>query len=130
MTDPIADLFTRIRNGIKAKHEKVLVPSSTVKVEIVKILKEEGYIDNFKFIEDGKQGLIEVVLRYSAEGKSAISGIERISRPGRRTYCGKDEIPSVLGGYGITIISTPQGVMTGRQSRSKGIGGEIICSVW
>ncbi len=130
MTDPIADLLTRIRNGIKAKHETVLVPSSKIKIEIVKILKDEGYIDNFKIIEDAKQGSLEVVLRYSADGRSAISGIERMSRPGRRTYYGKDEIPSVLGGYGIMIISTPQGLMTGKQSRSKGIGGEIICSVW
>jgi len=130
MTDPIADLLTRIRNGLKSKHEKVVLPSSKMKVEVVRILKDEGYVDDFKVIEDQKQGFIEVVLRYASDGKPAISGIERISRPGRRMYCEKDEIPVVLGGYGITIISTPRGLMTGRQSRSKGLGGEIICNVW
>jgi len=130
MTDPIADLLTRIRNGLKSKHEKIVLPSSTVKVEVARILKEEGYIDDFRVAEDSKQGTIEIVLRYGFDGIPAIAGIERISRPGRRMYCGKNEIPSVLGGYGITIVSTPQGLMTGKQSRSKGLGGEIICNIW
>ena len=130
MTDPIADLLTRIRNGLKSKHEKIVVPSSKMKIEVARILKEEGYIDDFRVAEDNKQGSVEIVLRYGQDGKPAIAGIERISRPGRRMYCGKDEIPSVLGGYGITIVSTPQGLMTGRQSRSKGLGGEIICNIW
>ncbi|MEW5807249.1 MAG: 30S ribosomal protein S8 [Acidobacteriota bacterium] len=130
MTDPIADLLTRIRNGLKARHEKVVIPSSKMKIEIVKILKEEGYIENFKIVDDGKQGLIEVFLKYFSDGKPVISGIERISRPGRRVYFGKDDVPRVLGGYGITIVSTSRGLMTGKQSRAKGYGGEILCNVW
>lgn len=130
MTDPVADLLTRIRNALKSKHGKVIAPSSKIKVAIVGILKDEGYIDDFQVIEDSKQDMIEIVLRYSSDGKPAISGIERVSRPGKRMYFRNDEIPMVLGGYGITIISTPKGLMTGRQSKSEGLGGEVICNVW
>lgn len=130
MTDPIADLLTRIRNALKAKHVKMDIPFSKMKLEIAKILKEEGYIENFKEIEDPKQGMLEISLRYTREGKPAITGLQRISRPGRRVYCDKNEIPDVLGGYGLAILSTSQGIMTGKQSKMKRIGGEVLCSVW
>ncbi len=130
MTDPIADMLTRIRNALKARHVKVDIPSSKMKLEIAKILKEEGYIENFKSIEDGKQGILEVSLKYTKDGLPAISGLQKVSRPGRRVYCDKSEIPDVLGGYGIAILSTSQGIMTGKQSRTKGIGGEVLCSIW
>ena len=130
MTDPIADLLTRIRNALKAKHVKMDIPFSKMKLEIAKILKEEGYIKDFKAIEDPKQGMLEISLRYTREGKPAITGLQRISRPGRRVYCDKNEIPYVLGGYGVAILSTSQGIMTGKQSKIKRIGGEVLCSVW
>jgi small subunit ribosomal protein S8 len=130
MTDPIADMLTRVRNALKAKHVKINIPASKMKLEIAKILKEEGYIENFKLIEDGKQGVLEVSLKYTKDGLPAISGLKRISRPGRRIYCDKSDIPDVLGGYGIAILSTSQGIMTGKQSRTKGIGGEMLCSIW
>ncbi len=130
MTDSISDMLTRIRNALKAKYEKVDIPSSKIKMEIAKILKEEGYIENFKVIDDAKQGTLEISLRYTKEGQPAITGLKRISRPGRRVYCDKNEIPNVLGGYGVAIISTSQGIMTGKQSRRKEIGGEVLCSIW
>jgi small subunit ribosomal protein S8 len=130
MTDPIADLLTRIRNGQMAKHKTVDVPSSRMKVAIAKILKDEGYIDNFKVVEDERQGILRVNLKYGSAGEKAITGLERVSRPGRRVYCGKDGIPRVLGGMGITILSTPMGVLTGSACRRLGVGGEILCNVW
>ena len=130
MTDPIADLLTRIRNGQMARHKSVDVPSSRMKVAIAKILKDEGYIDNFKVVEDERQGILRVNLKYGSAGEKAITGLERVSRPGRRVYCGKEGIPRVLGGMGITILSTPMGVLTGSSCRRLGVGGEILCNVW
>jgi small subunit ribosomal protein S8 len=130
MTDPIADLLTRIRNGQMARHKTVDVPSSRMKVAITKILKDEGYIDNFKVVEDERQGILRVSLKYGSAGEKVITGLERVSRPGRRVYCGKDEIPKVLGGMGITILSTPKGVITGSTCRQLNVGGEILCNVW
>jgi len=130
MTDPIADLLTRIRNGQMARHKTVDVPSSRMKVAIAKILKDEGYIENFKVVEDGRQGTLRVSLKYGSAGEKVITGLERVSRPGRRVYCGKDEIPRVLGGMGISILSTPKGVITGSACRRLGVGGEILCNVW
>ena len=130
MTDPIADLLTRIRNGQMARHKTVDVPSSRMKVAIAKILKDEGYIENFKVVEDERQGTLRVSLKYGSAGEKVITGLERVSRPGRRVYCGKDEIPRVLGGMGITILSTPKGVITGSACRRLGVGGEILCNVW
>ncbi len=129
MTDPISDLLTRMRNAMTAKHPKVHVPTSRMKVEIVKILESEGYVDGFEIIEHEIQGSINIELRY-VDGQKAITGLERVSRPGRRVYCGKDEIPKVLNGLGVTILSTSQGVMTGASCQAKGIGGEVLCNVW
>lgn len=130
ISDPIADLLTRIRNGIGARHQRVELPSSKLKVEVARILKEEGYIANFKVAEEGKKKVLKVFLRYDTEGKSSISVLERVSKPGRRVYVEAREVPSVLGGLGVTIITTPQGVMTGKAARKSGLGGEVICSVW
>ena len=131
MTDPIADLLTRIRNARMARHKDLVVPASRMKVAIVKILKDEGYIDSFKVTEEGPpQGAIRVHLKYGPDGASAITGIQRVSTPGRRVYSGKDGIPKVLGGLGVTIVSTSKGVMTGSACRSSGVGGEILCNIW
>jgi len=129
MTDPIADLLTRIRNAHIAGHSQVTVPSSRMKVEIVRILENEGYIDGFTVREDGRQGAIEIELRY-IDGRQAVTGLERVSRPGRRVYCDKKGIPRVLNGLGITILSTSKGVMTGSACRAAGVGGEVLCNVW
>ena len=130
MTDPISDLLTRIRNALMARHAIVNVPASRMKLEIVKILKDEGYVDNFKIVEDAHQGQIAIDLKYGHEGRRAITGLERVSKPGRRIYAGKDEIPDVLNGLGITIVSTSKGVMTGKTCRDRGVGGEVLCNVW
>lgn len=130
MTDPVADMLTRIRNASKAKHEKVDIPSSSLKAEVARILKEEGYIKNIKMIADSKQGIIRVFLKYSSASESAITGIDRISSPGRRTYAGKEEIPYVLNGYGIAIVSTSKGLMTDKAAREANVGGELLCKVW
>lgn len=130
MTDPISDLLTRIRNALQAKHSTVDVPASRMKAEIVRILRDEGYLDGFEAIDDGAQGVIRITLRYVGDGEKAITGLERVSRPGRRVYCGKDEIPSVLNGLGITILSTSRGVMTGTSCRARGVGGEVLCNIW
>jgi len=130
MTDPISDLLTRIRNALMARHAIVNVPTSRMKLEIVKILKDEGYVENFKIVEDAHQGKIAIDLKYGHEGRKAITGLERVSKPGRRIYRGKDEIPDVLNGLGITIISTSKGVMTGKTCRVRGVGGEVLCNVW
>jgi small subunit ribosomal protein S8 len=129
LSDPVADYLARIRNAIAAKHEKVDIPASRIKVEITKILKEEGFIQNFKVQEDSKQGLIRIFLRYS-DGTPVITGIKQVSRPGRRVYARKEKLPKVIGGLGIAIISTSRGIMTGEQSLQSGIGGEVLCEVW
>ncbi len=130
MTDPVADMLTRIRNGLSSKKAFVEMPSSALKVEIAKLLKDEGYILNFKTLEDNKQGILRVDLKYSPEGAPVIEGIKRESRPGRRLYVGKDEIKPVLGGLGVNILSTSKGVLTDKQARREGVGGEVLCSVW
>jgi len=130
MTDPIADLLTRIRNGLGARRAFVELPSSNVKVEIAKILKEEGYVTNFKVTEDGKQGILRVDLKYRDDGRPVIDGIERASRPGRRDYVGKDAVPRVLDGLGVAILSTSRGLMTDRAAKREGVGGEYVCRVW
>ncbi len=129
MTDPIADLFTRIRNGLMVGHDKLDLPSSKIKVRIVEILKEEGFIRHFRVFEDSKQGVLRVYLKYVDESP-AINGIKRVSTPGRRTYVNKDKIPKVLNGLGMAIISTSSGVLTDRVCREKGIGGEVLGHVW
>jgi small subunit ribosomal protein S8 len=130
MTDPIADMLTRIRNGIQSHHDRVELPSSKLKVEIARILKSEGFISNYKLIEDKVQPLLRVYLKYSPDGEPVIHGIERISRPGRRVYRNKQEIPRVLGGLGLAIVSTSKGVMAGAEAVKNGIGGEVLCQVW
>lgn len=130
ITDSISDMLTRIRNAIKIKADKVDIPASRMKIEIAKILKEEGFIKSYKIIKDKRQGLIRINLKYTPDGASVISDLRRISKPGRRIYVGKDEIPYVMGGLGIAILTTSQGVMTDRQCRQKGVGGEVICYVW
>ena len=129
MTDPVSDLLTRIRNASEARHETVDVPSSKLKLEITRILKEEGYISGFSFVQDSKQGMIRIQLRYAAGKSPVISSLQRISRPGCRVYAGKTDIPSVLGGLGICILSTSQGLFTGKQALEKGLGGEVLCTV-
>jgi len=130
MTDPISDLLTRIRNAQTARHKTLDVPSSKMKVAIVAILKDEGYVDNFSVNEEGPQGTVRIQLKYGVAGERTIHGLERVSRPGRRVYCGKDEIPRVLDGLGLTILSTPKGVLTGQACRRLGVGGEVLCNVW
>ena len=130
MTDPIADMLTRIRNGIQARHERIEVPTSNLKVEIARILKDEGFISNYKVADGEHQGVLRVYLKYSADGESVIHGIERISRPGRRVYRGKTDIPRVLGGLGLAIVSTSRGVVSGAEAARDGIGGELLCQVW
>jgi len=129
VTDPIADMLTRIRNGMRARHARVDMPCAKLKVEVARILKEEGYITNFKIGEEGKKKVLKVFLRYDPAGVSAISTLERVSRPGRRVYVGAREVPKVLGGLGISILTTPRGVMTGKNARKAGVGGEVLCSV-
>ena len=130
MTDPVADLISRIRNGVRAKLPKVDVPSSKLKVEIARILKDEGYISNFKVSEDDKQNMLRVFLKYGPGMERVITDVQRVSRPGCRIYCGKDQIPRVYGGLGINILSTSRGLMTGRSAAREGVGGEILCNVW
>jgi small subunit ribosomal protein S8 len=130
MTDPVADLLSRIRNGVRARIPKVDVPASKLKLEIARILKDEGYITNFKNTEDGKQGVIRVYLKYGPGMERVITDLQRVSRPGCRIYCGKGEIPRVYGGLGINILSTSRGLMTGREAARSGVGGEILCNVW
>jgi small subunit ribosomal protein S8 len=130
MTDPIADMLTRIRNAGHAKHKKVDIPASKLKREVARVLAENRFIDNFAYIEDAKQGMLRLYLRYDGAEKSVIRGIERISRPGLRQYAANGEIPRVLRGLGIAIVSTSKGVMTDREARKAGIGGEVLCKVW
>lgn len=130
MTDPLADMLTRIRNASTARQEKVDVPASRLKLEVARILKEEGYIKNYKFTKDGKQGVIRIFLKYEENRRPVIEGLKRISRPGRRIYTEAEEIPKVLGGLGITILSTSKGVMTDQEARRLNVGGEVLCCVW
>jgi small subunit ribosomal protein S8 len=130
MSDPIADLLTRIRNASRAEHEKVDIPASKLKVRITELLKDEGFIKNYRLIEDDKQGVLRVYLKYGAGNERMISGLVRVSRPGRRVYVAKDEIPSILGGMGVAILSTSRGVMTDRDSRKQQVGGEVLAYVW
>jgi small subunit ribosomal protein S8 len=130
VTDPIADMLTRLRNGVKANFNSVDVPGSKIKVEIARILKDEGFIKNYKFLKDGKQGILRIYLKY-AEGKSAvIYGVKRISKPSRRVYLKSKDIKPVFNGMGISILSTSKGIMTDKKARQQNIGGEILCSVW
>jgi small subunit ribosomal protein S8 len=129
MTDPVSDLLTRIRNASQARHDTVDVPSSKLKLEIARILKDEGYISGYSLVQDDKQGMIRIQLRYAAGKNPVISSLQRISRPGCRVYAGKTDMPSVLGGLGVCIVSTSQGVFTGKQAQEKGLGGEVLCSI-
>ena len=137
MTDPISDMLTRIRNGVSAKHARVDIPASRLKAEIARILQDEGYIQGFTLVEEpstkaGREPrrLIRVFLKYGPRGERVISGIERISRPGRRVYLGVQDVPAVLGGLGTNILTTSRGVMTGNAARKAGVGGEVLCNVW
>ena len=130
MTDPIADMLTRIRNACQAKHPRVDVPASNLKRELARVLAESRFIANFAVIEDDKQGVLRLYLRYDSDNKSIIHGLKRVSRPGLRQYSGKTDIPRVLRGLGIAIVSTSKGVMTDREARAGGVGGEILCNVW
>jgi len=129
-TDPIADLLTRIRNAAQIRKREVAIPSSKLKVELAKILKEEGYIRNFKVVDDNKQGMLNIALKYTDDNQSVISGLRRISRPGCRLFCTRDSIPKVLDGLGIAIISTSKGMLTGKKCEDLGVGGEILCHIW
>ncbi|HCC56584.1 MAG TPA: 30S ribosomal protein S8 [Solibacterales bacterium] len=129
-SDPIADMLTRVRNAIQARHPKVDVPASKLKIEIARILKEEGYILNYKVAEEGIKKVIKIYLKYSSEQAPVITAIERVSRPGCRSYVGSGDIPRVQGGLGINILTTPKGVMTGRHARKEGVGGELLCRIW
>lgn len=130
MTDPIADFLTRIRNANMVMHEKVEIPASKTKIALAEILKNEGFIKDYEQIEDGKQGIIRVYLKYGPNREKVISGLKRISKPGLKVYCKRDEIPKVLGGLGIAVISTSKGIMTDKEARKHGLGGEVICYVW
>ncbi|MBP2024921.1 30S ribosomal protein S8 [Peptoniphilus stercorisuis] len=130
MTDPIADMLTRIRNGNDARHKSVDVPASNIKKEISEILQKEGYIKKYEFIEDNKQGIIKIDFKYGENNERVISGIKRISKPGLRVYVNREDIPRVLGGLGIAIISTSKGIVTDKEARKLGVGGEVICYVW
>lgn len=130
MTDPIADMLTRIRNGVSAKHDSVLMPSSKIKVAIAKVLKDEGFIRDFGTEVEGARTMLKIELSYTGRKEPVLSGIKRVSKPGLRVYVQKREIPRVLGGLGVAILSTPEGVMTGQHARQKAIGGEVLCYVW
>jgi len=130
ITDPIADMLTRIRNAYSAKHDTVDIPASNMKKAIAGILQEEGYIKNFQIIDDGTQGVIRVALKYNAGKESVISGLKRVSKPGLRIYAGADELPRVLKGLGIAIISTSKGIMTDKKAREAHVGGEVLAFVW
>ena len=130
MTDPVADMLTRVRNASRAGHRKVDVPSSRLKREIARILKERGFVHNFASVEDNRQGYLRLYLKYNGEEESAIQGLERVSRPGLRNYVGKADVPRVMNGLGVAILSTSSGVMTGTEAREAGVGGEVLCRVW
>jgi len=130
VSDPVADFLTGIRNALRAKHRKVDVPSSHIKAELAKVLLRERYINNFKLIDDQRQGMLRVYLKYGPDERSVISGLRRMSTPGRRVYVTKDSIPKVMGGLGTAVVSTSKGIMTDREAREAGLGGELVCQVW
>ncbi len=130
ITDPIADMLTRIRNANSSKHESVTVPASNMKKAIAQILLEEGYIKGYQVTEDGKQGMIEIALKYGANKEKAISGLKRVSKPGLRVYASKEDLPRVYRGLGIAIISTSKGIMTDREARKQNVGGEVLAFIW
>ncbi|MEW5724079.1 MAG: 30S ribosomal protein S8 [Thermodesulfobacteriota bacterium] len=130
MTDPIADLLIRIKNALMARHDRVDIPSSRLKVDIVRLLKEEGFVKNYKVIKDNKQGVLRVFLKYNENNQPVIKGLKRVSRPSRRVYMPADGIPPVLSGLGLAIISTSKGVMTDKEARRQNVGGEMMCAVW
>ncbi len=137
MTDPIADMLTRIRNAVGSRHSRVDLPASKLKVEIARILQDEGYIAGFKIVDEAgdrpsnaPRQMVRLFLKYGPGGEKVICGIERVSRPGRRVYVGRDEVPPVLGGLGVSILTTSRGVMSGRSAHKAGVGGEILCNVW
>lgn len=130
MTDPISDMLTRIRNATMVRHDRTDVPASRMKLEIAKILKQEGFIRTFKVLEEGPQGIIRIYLKYADDGEPAIHGLERVSKPGRRVYRGVDSLPQVRSGLGVAMVSTNRGVLTDEQARSLKVGGEVLCRVW
>ena len=130
VSDPVADFLTGLRNAIRAKYRKVDVPASRLKTELAKVLLRERFINNYKVIEDRKQGLLRIYLKYAGDDVSVISGIKRVSTPGRRVYVGKARLPRVMGGLGISVVSTSRGLMTEREAREAGLGGELMCQVW
>ena len=130
LTDPISDMFTRVRNALRARHSKVEIPSSKLKIEIARILKQEGYVTNYRVAEEDGKRTIKVYLKYGPDSRPVASKIDLVSKPGRRVYTSAAKIPSVIGGLGINILTTSKGVMTGRQARQKGVGGEILCNIY
>ena len=132
MTDPIADMLTRLRNAVQARHPRVDIPASRFKVDVARILEQEGYIQGFQVVKpDGQpQAVLRLVLKYGPHGENVIAGVQRVSRPGRRVYLGREDVPKVMGGLGMSILTTSRGVMTGKQAVKAGIGGEVLCNVW
>ena len=130
MSDPIADMLTRIRNAVKAKFNSVDIPGSKLKVEMAKILKDEGYIRNYKFLKDGKQGILRIYLKYGQQQANIVYGLQRVSKPSRRIYVRSKDIKPVLNGMGISILSTSKGIMTDKKARKANVGGEILCNIW
>jgi len=130
MSDPIADMLTRIRNAVKAKFNSVDIPGSKLKVEMAKILKDEGYIRNYKFLKDGKQGILRIYLKYGQQQANIVYGLERVSKPSRRIYVRSKDIKPILNGMGISILSTSKGIMTDKKARKANVGGEILCNIW
>lgn len=130
MTDPIADMLTRIRNANKERHESVMIPASNMKINMARIMLEEGFIKNFEVQEDNKQNMIKVTLKYGKDNERVIKGLKRISKPGLRIYAKNTEVPSVLGGLGVALISTSKGIVTDKEARAMGVGGEVICYIW
>ena len=130
LSDPLADMLTRIRNAGKAKHKSVDIPGARIKVALADLMKREGYIKNYKFIKDNKQGFLRVFLKYDANDRHVIYGLERVSKPSRRVYVAKDEIRPVLNGLGVSVLSTSRGIMTDRQAKKENIGGEVLCNIW
>ena len=130
VTDTVGDLLCRLRNGSRAHQEQVTCPASRLGLQVVRVLRAEGYVQKYDLVDDRKQGLLRVTLKYGAQGQAVIQGLKRVSRPGRRVYVGRDEVPSVLGGLGVAILTTSRGVVSDRQARRQGIGGEVLCQVW
>lgn len=130
LTDPIADMLTRIRNALARGHEKVDMPSSKMKVELARVLKKEGYIKDYRVMKDHYHAVLKIILKYTPENKGAITALKRISRPGLRVYVGKDEVPMVLNGLGLAVLSTSKGILTDAEARKSGVGGEVICEIW